>query len=327
MKILIIRLSSLGDIILTQPVISLLFEEYPSAEIHYICKPQFVELVQCLDPRIKAIAYEKNPAMLLRLANSKYDIVLDLHGKLASWLISRSVKAKTKKVYDKRRSMRKAIVSGAKDLFIESTTSLYFSALDGIVSKEKQKLATAPRIGLPDRTPHLELLPDFDPKFKTIAIFPGAAHPTKIYPYRYLNESIKLTGKEYRFILLGSYEENHLGLRLADANPEKTFNLCGAYSFAQLIHVLERCDLVISGDSGPMHLAAALGKKQIAIFGSTHPRLGFAPQNPHAKVICLNLSCQPCSLHGANRCPLGHFDCMMKIKPADLMREIQTILG
>jgi heptosyltransferase II len=86
-------------------------------------------------------------------------------------------------------------------------------------------------------------------------------------------------------------------------------------------------DLVISNDSGPMHIAAALQKNQIALFGATHPILGFSPMNNNATVICKNISCQPCSLHGSERCPKGHFDCMNKIKPIEIAEESQKILS
>ncbi|MDP2173652.1 MAG: glycosyltransferase family 9 protein [Candidatus Cloacimonadaceae bacterium] len=317
----------MGDIILTQPVISLLFEAYPDSEIHYICKAQFAELVRCLDKRISVLVYEKSIRWHKLLTHSRYDLVLDLHAKLASWLIKNLVNANIKRVYDKQRGIRKAIVSGARDLAIESTTRLYFSALRGIVSEDQIMSVSSPRIGLPEQTSNLDLLPDFATGKTTIAIFPGAAHPTKIYPLRYLDEMIKMTGRDYRFLLFGSKQENHLCLRLADSNPETAINLCGALSFSELNRVLARCDLVISGDSGPMHLAAALNKKQIAIFGSTHPRLGFAPQNENAILLCLDLPCQPCSLHGVKRCPLGHFDCMMKIKPDVIYQIIQKAIG
>lgn len=96
---------------------------------------------------------------------------------------------------------------------------------------------------------------------------------------------------------------------------------------AELIRVIGACDLVLSNDSGPMHLAAALGKKQVALFGATHPRLGFSPMNDNAVVLCRDLDCQPCSLHGGHACPKGHFGCMTGIPAEKILGLIDQMLG
>jgi heptosyltransferase-2 len=89
--------------------------------------------------------------------------------------------------------------------------------------------------------------------------------------------------------------------------------------------MIKQASVVVTNDSGPMHIAAALAKPQIALFGATTPQLGFAPLNEKAIVLCQNLPCQPCSLHGQETCPKRHFACMLSIKPEAIIAALNTL--
>lgn len=309
MKILIIRLSSLGDVILTQSVCAYLREQYPDAEIHYITKPAYIEIIQLMGLNILPIGYIKSLKTHLALFRARYDLVLDLHAKLASRLIAWAARGKKSAVYDKLRSIRKQIVSGNKELNISSTVDLYKSALTPFFDVDK---LPAPYLVPPPGDLKLPL----PTGQKLILIFPGAQHFTKMYPPEYYEILLSDSPSDFFYILAGSPGEKELCTRIWEHAPDKALNLAGTLSFGELLQLIQMVDLVISSDSGPMHLAAALRKAQIAIFGATHPRLGFAPMNPKAKLLVQNLDCQPCSLHGSKRCPLGHFNCMYKNHPA-----------
>lgn len=313
MKILVIRLSSLGDIILTQPIIAYLQRSFPKARIDYIVKPQFTELIRLMGEGIHPIAYEKTAAFHLSLKRESYDLVLDLHGKLASYLLRIFAQAKRSAVYHKDRRTRRKIVRGNKSLAISSTVALYATALHKLGYHAE---LDAPKIIVPADT----ALPNLPTSGKRILIFPGAMHETKRYPAPYYQELIKMSPQDYQFIILGSDGERDLAAKICE--DERAIDLCGKLNFAQLSALIDSADWVISSDSGPMHLAAALGKAQIAIFGATHPRLGFAPQNPKAKILLADLPCQPCSLHGGAKCPKHHFHCMHKIKISSILEII-----
>jgi heptosyltransferase-2 len=314
MKILILRLSSLGDIVLTQPIAAWLRARNPQAQIDFVVKPQFEELVTLMGCGLNPIIYEKSVKAHLALFNSRYDIVIDLHAKLSTFLLRIAARGKQSFGYHKARSIRKRIVGGDRHLRISSTLDLYKTALEKIEPRVKLE---APRL-YPPSQPDIPALPSAE---KRIALFPGATHNTKRYPAEYYKELIKGSPNSYQYIILGAPSEAALCQSLSI--DTEAINLCARLSFAQLMSLLETCDWVISSDSGPMHLAAALQKPQIAIFGATHPRLGFAPQNPNAHILCADLDCQPCSLHGAAKCPLGHFKCMHSIS----VRSIQEILS
>lgn len=316
MKILIIRLSSLGDIVLTQSVCAWLRKRYPLAEIDFLAKSQYLELVSLMGCELKPIPYEKTLAAHLALKAKHYDLVLDLHNKAASWLIRLAAAGKKTLVYDKQRAKRKRIVAGDRSLGISSTLHLYRSAL---LKLSKDVQLEAPALQVPDIAVPLPM----HPAHKNIMLFPGAAHYTKRYPLNSYKAVLQKSPAHYFYWLAGSAAERELCAELHLSLKERSCNVAGELSFGQILKAIEASAWVISSDSGPMHLAASLAKPQIAIFGATHPRLGFAPQNPHAKILINNLDCQPCSLHGGKSCPLGHFECMLGLSPDRILALLQ----
>lgn len=326
MNFLIIRLSSLGDVILTQPLVAELRDLYPGCGISYVCKPEYASLVGMMADDISVLPWSETAGFFKELRKLRFDAVFDLHGKLASTLILLSAKARRRIRYDKQRSLRQAIVAHKTSASISSTVELYYSALRKLTGKPFSSIRF-PILDLPRADLHPDNLPLKSPQDKLIALFPGAAHPTKMYPERQWREFFSLAPGNWRFILLGSPKEASITERLRSANPKRIENRCGGYTFPELASLIDSCDLVISPDSGPMHLAAALRAPQIAIFGSTHPRLGFGPLNPYARVLCADLDCQPCTLHGQISCPLGHFDCMRRISPKLLFDSALEIIN
>jgi heptosyltransferase II len=310
MRILILRLSSLGDIVLVQPICAWLRERHPEAVIDVIVKKQYAGLVSLMGCGLNAIVYEKSLAAHFALRNPRYDLLLDLHNKLSTWLLRIAANAKMSSVYHKERRKRLKIVRGNHALAISSTVDLYKSALDRIYPAVELK---SPRLYVPEDVS----LPEVAMAAKRILIFPGATHNTKRYPARYYKTLLESSPKEWQYIMSGSASEWDLCEEIKAGS--KAQNCCGKLSFVQLLKLIETSDWVISSDSGPMHLAAALSRPQIAIFGATHPRLGFAPQNPHAHILVADLECQPCSLHGAKECPQKHFQCMHQIKVQSIL--------
>ncbi|GAB1468257.1 glycosyltransferase family 9 protein [Candidatus Cloacimonadota bacterium] len=318
MKILIIRLSSLGDIVLTESICALLHESYPQAEIHYICKPAFADLPALFATEVKVIPYNKSLQFHKQLRETYYDIVIDLHGKLASCLLLLFSNATKKLGYNKQRSIRQAIVKGNHKLNIDSTVQLYTSSL------KKLGIGTSwqyPKLKRPNNISS-DLSHDILPN--TIALFPGATHFTKRYPVdmwiKFINQN-----RCYNYALFGSNYDLALCNAIAAEIDQPCENYAGLLGYEDLLIALKRCVLVISGDTGPMHVAAAINIPQIALFGGTHPRLGFRPLNDKAKILCLDLSCQPCSLHGDKACPLGHFNCMRLLDAETIIHAIHEI--
>jgi heptosyltransferase-2 len=323
-KILILRLSSIGDIVLTQPVAKVLREIYPDAIIDYLTKKPYVGIVEafgCID----TIHIWKNKRDILKkLRKQKYDLVIDLHSKLSTFIIKSLVRGKKIVTYNKKHYLRKRIVKKITEKSIISTVDLYFSALKKVGITETIKY---PELYL-DKLKTISLKKRF-PEKKLIGIFPGALHSTKMYPLEKLAKFIDSVPSKWncKFIILGSKSEKPLSAELQKNIKTELLDLCGEFNVSQLISVINNMDVIISNDSGPMHIAAALKKPQIALFGATHPRLGFAPLNKKAIIISSNISCQPCSLHGSALCPKGHFLCMNSISPELIMKNLGEIIN
>jgi len=314
MKILIIRLSSIGDIVLTQPVAAALRQQYPQAEIDFITKPAYRTLVKKFGTIDNILAWDESLAILKKIQRRKYDICIDLHAKLNTFLIRSLARAKRTAVYDKKHLLRKKIVAHKTSATISSTLQLYYSALD--------KLA----IAYQQQNPQLYLDKDKSkrqPAGVHIGIFPGALHKTKQYPPAKLAELIQLFPEDWQIYLLGSPAEKVLADEIQAMVARPMINLCGELSLDELCYQIESMNFIISNDSGPMHIAAALQKAQLAIFGATDPVLGFAPLNPQAIVVSREMECKPCSLHGSDSCPLGHLNCMQLLTNKAIYAEVK----
>lgn len=314
MKILIIRLSSIGDIVLTQPIAAALRQNYPAAQIDFVTKPAYHTIVEkfgCVD---NIIFWEESLKSLKKIYRNRYDLCVDLHAKLNTLLIRLFVRAQQTAVYNKKHLLRKKIVAHKTSLRISSTLQLYYSAL--------KKLNIPFRESVPRLYLNEEKLSAKTAEIK-IGIFPGALHKTKQYPPAKMAELIELFPPNWRIYLLGSSAESNLAQEIASRISKDVTNLCGQLGLDELVYQIAALDFIISNDSGPMHIAAALEKPQLAIFGATDPALGFAPLNPQAIVINRELECKPCSLHGSGACPLGHLECLQSLDNKAIYAEVK----
>jgi ADP-heptose:LPS heptosyltransferase len=142
-----------------------------------------------------------------------------------------------------------------------------------------------------------------------IAIAIGAQHSTKRMPVHKLIELCKsITSK---IVLLGGKEDVKMAEEIVKTDPEKIFSACGKYSLNQSASLIKQADMLISHDTGLMHIAAAFKKKIVSIWGNTMPELGMYPyKTEHFNAEVKGLSCRPCSKIGFNECPKKHFNCM-----------------
>ena len=324
-KILVIRLSSLGDIVLTQSAVQAVRNEFPKAQIHYLTKRVFAPIVNMFNCVDEIHYWENKYTLLTNLRKLKFDIAIDLHSKLNTFIIKSFVNAKQTSTYNKKHFLRRKIVKQKTGMVISSTVSLYFTALK--------------KIGLNSEVSNPKLFPAKDttmPKAfttnentKYIGLFPGALHKTKQYPINQLAKFIDSVPPEWncQFFIFGSKTEMNLADELNSLTEINIIDLCGKLTLQQLVVAIDKMDTVITNDSGPMHIAAALKKPQIAVFGATHPKLGFAPMNKKAIILSVDLQCQPCSLHGGGKCPKEHFNCMKLITAEQILNSLKMILN
>ncbi|MCD4817263.1 MAG: lipopolysaccharide heptosyltransferase II [Candidatus Cloacimonetes bacterium] len=321
MKILIIRLSSLGDIVLTQPIVANFRRLFPKAEIDYLTKPIFKPIVEAFGDIDQIFFWSKHEKLRLinNLASRKYDLVVDLHSKLNTTLIKYLIFPSKIVTYQKKHFLRWLITKKLTSKTIDSTLDLYSSVFDKM---NLEFIKNNPILS------SQKITREFPKNLKVITIFPGATHQTKRFPdHKYIDLIKKISCKiECKIILLGSKQESELSEKIHQATLKISENKCGNFDLTELIAFLTGIDLMISNDSGPMHIAAALNKKQIAIFGSTSTKLGFKPLNDKAIVFQKNLKCQPCTLHGRKKCPKSHFDCMNSLDIEKIAEKIYSLL-
>lgn len=316
MKVLIIRFSSIGDIVLTTPVVRCLKNvDGLNAEIHYATKVAFaglltknpyVDMVHTLDDRGLW-------NLIRRLRNEKFDYVIDLHNNQRSLLIKLMLgkpyrsfkKLNTEKWLLTRFKINRLPDTHIVDRYLKAAAFL------GVVNDEK---------GLDYfLTPESQIMPESIPSpfiKDYIAFGIGGKHATKRLP----NEKIIdiCQGLDKQVILLGGMEDADNGDIIATACADKVFNACGKLTLDQTAFVLSMAAKVITHDTGMMHIATAFNKPVISIWGNTVPAFGMYPYMPgqthRSKIVEVEgLSCRPCSKIGYNSCPKGHFDCMNKI--------------
>ncbi|MDY0103232.1 MAG: glycosyltransferase family 9 protein [Lentimicrobium sp.] len=310
-KILVIRFSSIGDIVLTSPVIRCLHEQVEGSEIHFLTKKAFVGITEN-NPHIhKVYSINKYVSEITsELQAEQYDYIVDLHNNLRSW----QVIAKLRKPYRRftKLNLRKWILVRFKQNFLPNThiVDRYFDAARAFGVKNDG-------LGLdffilPSEQVSLNDLPSpFCNGYVGLVI--GGKHHTKILAAERVIDICRLL--HLPVILLGGPEDKERGEQIASTKGINALNACGKYNLMQSASLVRQAKAIITNDTGLMHIAAAFQKPIVSVWGNTIPDFGMYPYLPAGKKQFMsevkNLSCRPCSKIGFEKCPKGHFKCML----------------
>lgn len=320
MKILIIRFSSIGDIVLTSPVIRCLKNQLENCEVHYLTKDLFKQIIENNPFVSKVYGIENDVSEVTdQLIKEHYDVIIDLHDNIRSHQVSAMLKIKTYR-YNKQRFKRFLLTQFKINLLNNHVVDRYFTAVKKINVINDGK-------GLDYFIPEKDEIPTAKLPFTHITgfcvIVVGAKHFTKQIPQEKLEElCTKIT---MPIILIGGKEDAYLGTQLESIDKFKIYNACGNLNINQSASVIKKAKFVITPDTGMMHIAAAFNKRIISIWGGTEKRLGFAPYNNNANSVLIentSLSCRPCHKHGLDKCPKGHFKCMNEL----VMQKVMDLL-
>ncbi len=331
MKVLVIRFSSIGDIVLTTPAIRCLKQQLPGVEVHFLTKEK-MKAVTIANPYIDKFHYFKDDLSTLAadLRQENYDYIIDLHKNIRTYLLRLKLMRNKAVWYSyKKLSIQKFILTKFKiNLMPERHISLRcIDALSplGIVDDGK---------GLDYFISDTEKIKDeYLPSghlFGYVAIVIGASYYTKKLPVYKLQEICSLIN--YPIILVGGKEDAKEGEEVASVNPEKIYNACGKFTLNESADIVQRAHLVISHDTGLQYIASAYQKPTLAIWGGTSPKLQVEPfygtsNKPlYKNFIVPDLSCQPCSNFGTKKCPRGHFKCMRLQKTELIVSTATSIL-
>lgn len=322
-KVLIVRFSSIGDIVLTTPVIRCVREQ-TGAEVHFLTKEAFAATLRhhplltrlwTIRKDVKEIAAE--------LIEAGFTHVVDLHGNLRSWEVKQRLRWG-----HLRRGGRPPRCTTFPKLNLQKflLTRFQLDRLPDVHIVDRYLSAAAP-LGVSNDGRGLDYHtgdPAVDvPDGPFVAFVIGAAHATKCLEAQQMERICR--NLPYPVLLIGGPAERELGQHLA-ASGRNTVNTCGRYTLNESAEVIRRASVVLTHDTGMMHVAAAFGKRIVSVWGNTVPALGmypYLPGGPTAYVAeVMGLDCRPCSKIGYAECPKGHFRCMREQDTAAIERAV-----
>lgn len=311
-KFLIIRLSSIGDIVLTSPVVRCLKQQAAPCEIHYLVRKSFRPVLETNPYIDKIITIDKSVDEVVdALKNEKYDHIIDLHKNFRSMTVRRKLGVSSSS-FPKLNTQKWLLVNFKIDRMPDvHIVDRYFEAAKSLGVKNDEK-------GLDYFIPEtdevrMSQLPESH-QTGYVALVIGGKHKTKQLPAEKAVELVQQI--KYPVIILGGPEDAEEAGKIAAADPERIFVACGKFSINQSASLVKQAGIVVSNDTGLMHVAAAFRKRIISVWGNTVPQLGmypYLPGEPEKFSIyeVKGLSCRPCSKIGFETCPKKHFKCMM----------------
>ena len=306
LKILVVRFSSIGDIVLTTPVVRMLKTQL-NTEVHFLTKTSYVSLFKN-NPYVDSVfQIDKSiNEVISDLKKENYDYVIDLHSNLRTQILKLKLGV-TAKSFNKL-NWEKFLLTNFKTNILPDVhiVDRYLDTVKflGITNDNKGLdffLSEADKVDLTE-TPK-----DY------IAFVIGGQHATKILPNEKIISIIKKVNKPV--LLIGGPEDVHRGEEIAKA-CDKVVNTCGKYSILHSASLVQQATMVITHDTGMMHIAAAFNKNIYSVWGNTVPEFGMYPyleSEQSKRIEVKGLNCRPCSKIGYDKCPKGHFKCMQEI--------------
>ncbi|MFH1009071.1 MAG: glycosyltransferase family 9 protein [Candidatus Latescibacterota bacterium] len=331
-KVLLIRFGSLGDTVLASATFGLLRNRFPDAEILLLTKSGYAELFEH-DPRLSGVIkwepevpFHKQLSGLRRMG---FDVCVDLHANLRSRLLGGLLSARCIR-YRKRRLARMAMVH-AKWIPVHShpVCDQYTAPLARLGIRKRPDL---PRIFVEER-----FLKKVARKLEgwgiqagdeVVGVHPGANWDTKRWEangFAQVCDRILESGR--KCLLLGDEGDRAFVREIASRMRLVPTLVAGELGLCELAAAIRRCGVLLCNDSGPMHMATAVDTPVVALFGPTHPKLGFAPVGIQDVVLTANRPCSPCSLHGEKAYRFPHRSCMQEISPDRVISEIFRIVS
>ncbi len=339
-RILIIRLSSLGDVVLTTEFLRLLKKHFPQANIDFIVRKEYADILKYSPHLTKLYLLDTSKGLSglieLRkeLQKANYNVVFDLHNNLRSRLIRFRIASKIH-VVRKNCIKRFLLVHFKWNLYkkILSVPEKYFN-IAYQYSLQHDDLGLELHI-------HSSVFENLQKKLRhscnecfTIAFCPSSKHKTKQWPAERFIDLGEILVKQYNvtILILGDVKDRELCKMIASCINDRLHKV-KAYSYAGELTILESaalmssCSVVVTNDSGLMHIAAALKKKIVAIFGSTVKEFGFYPYKTDFIIVeKKELDCRPCTHIGKQKCPRKHFLCMELITVEEVRNAFDKLL-
>ena len=325
-KFLIVRFSSIGDIVLTTPVVRCLKQQVEEANIHFLTKKQYLPVVKN-NPYIDKIHLLDNnfKKLTAELRKENFDYIIDLHKNLRTSRLK--INLKRISFSFNKLNFKKWLLVNFKIHCLPKIhiVDRYFKAVS-IFSVKNDNKGLDYFIDESEDIKNSNLPKEFANKYIVFVI--GAKHYTKQLPEQKI---ISIINKiNYPVVLLGGEEDFQKGKNIEEKSTCNVYNACGKLMLNESAFVIQNSKLVIAHDTGLMHIAAAFNKKIISIWGNTIPGFGMYPYNADKDSLIAEvqgLKCRPCTKIGYKKCPKGHFNCMNKIDEQKIVNHVKMILN
>jgi len=328
LRVLVIRLSSIGDIILTTPVLKEFKKKYPDAVVDFMVLDKFKDSIEGCPYVDNLIIFNKKEHRGIKglkkfsdsIKDNGYDYVFDLHSKLRSVAISIFIGTKTLRY--RKRALWKTLLVKAK--------LIKYSADDTIV---KNYFGALKKLGVEYKGEDLNFtFSEKDIKavseYKDFVVFaPGASKNTKKWTTEGFGNLARLLREKYgkKIALIGGAGDKEICEEINSISHESCVNLAGKLSLKESGALLSESDFLVTNDSGPFHISRGVKKKAFVIFGPTDPKMFEYDQ--YGVLVYRDEPCSPCSLHGDKICPKKHFNCMKNLKAEDVLKIIEKNMG
>lgn len=340
-KVLVFHTAFIGDIVLTLPLIQVVKSTFPEAEITVVTVPAAAGILANHPAIAESLVYDKRGrergiSGMLRVSRTlrdrEFDLAIVPHRSMRSALVTHRARIPIRIGFatsagrflftdtvpyhrdaheiDRNLSLLNPLGISVSDPVLPT---VYPSAQD--VSTVNRMLAEARARGVDSGN--------------LIAMAPGSVWNTKRWPAERFASLVQLLAADgFSVAFVGGEDDRPLCESIASSSGgREVLNSAGDLSLLQSAELIRRCKVAVSNDTAPMHLAGAMRVPVVAIFGATAPQFGFAPRGPLDSVVETNgLSCRPCAIHGGKRCPVGTFDCMLRISPDDVLERIRGIV-
>ncbi len=329
MKVLIIRLSAIGDIVLTSPIFRAVKQHLPQCELHFLVKPNHKNVLESNEYIDVLHLYTKDSnAFLHELQHEHFDAVIDLQKNFRSKKVARQLNCK-RFTFSKLNIKKWLLVNFKIDLMPPiHIVDRCFTGVEKLGISNDYK-------GLDFFIPSTITSPFNEAQqaqlaegYFTLAL--GSLHPTKRIPTEIIVEIIPLLSKP--LVLLGGNDVNEEAEEITSLFPDKVLHLCGRCSLQTSAWVMQHSIALLAGDTGLMHIGAALNMNLVSVWGNTVPKLGMYPYMPQNQERSIefevkDLSCRPCSKLGFKKCPKKHFKCMRQQNPTLIAQALNGFIS
>lgn len=316
MNIVILRYGQLGDVVLSSALIESLYRYHNI----YLATKEIYSGLYIEDIRVKKMFFLKNdsPKSIFEhikdIKTINPELIFDIYGKLRSIIISKFLKVKTIKYYSFRKERKKILqTKDIKDI-IPHSFQWYLNCLKKVDIQYDR--VVFPNLYISQKIP--TQINKIINNNKWIAIHLHSKKLNRVIPSEIVKYSVEKLRKEgFNFLLIGNKSKDKL---------EVDLDLRDKLSLSELKTLLSKCLLLISSDSGPLHISEAVGTPVVGIYGAASSNLGFAPFMKSSKIVEIDIPCRPCSLHGSDICYNNTMDCILKINPETIFLKTKELI-